>query len=533
MNKDQLNAIVILVVVLFYRTLFAQSATSTTKVTSDDLIDIKVIYRVSGESVSALRIDPEGQETHGHVYLGQHYLTSQRLRFLPTLNLSEYFKIKADFQLSAGYLAIDNPEERFRNEGDLRDKNATVWSKNYGRQFRVRKLYSEIKTPVGQVLLGRMSSQWGLGLFANAGDEDILDWGEAPMGSDYNYGDVVNRIVFATKPGKFFSDTELADKIILAFGADVLERDERFLLSENDFGWTDTNKRLDTTLEAIAALRYKDEHSEFGIYSAYRDIDDRNNDYLKAWAYDVFGKTTIPFETFDVFVAIEGVFVRGTTTIARNNAVLGALDIQQLGYVLRTGIEHGPTHLAATGELGYASGDSNPNDGHLRNFTFDPNYQPSLILFRHLHRGQTVAAAANAKDPDRVGQGLNGTRLLPSNGAVTNAIYFKPALRYHTDNSQFRISLLWARSEEDFVDPYHANIQGGSSRNYQGGSGTLHDLGIEVNVGYDYTVKFSEVVAMKNSLQLGHLWPGPAFSDQFGREADDIRLIYLRTEITW
>ncbi len=52
-----------------------------------------------------------------------------------------------------------------------------------------KRVWAEVQTPVGLLSFGRMPSEWGLGIMANAGG-----------GIDEDFGDTVDRIQFALPP---------------------------------------------------------------------------------------------------------------------------------------------------------------------------------------------------------------------------------------------------------------------------------------------------------------------------------------------
>ncbi|MBI3179757.1 MAG: hypothetical protein HYZ27_08850, partial [Deltaproteobacteria bacterium] len=324
-------------------------------------------------------------------------------------------------------------------------------------------------------MAGRMASQWGLGILANSGDNDTPDWGTTRFGQDSSFGDVVDRVLFAAAPLLYFVGADWASRLIVAVGADVVVRDERIDRALGDLAG-----------EAIGVVRYAHKGNEAGVYVAYRDLRDRHNDTLNVTAIDFYGRGTFRMGDFDVMAVGEVAWVTGDTTWGRSAGCTGTLDVAQLGYVARAGATHRPTALGGDVELGYASGDTNPFDCNLRNLTFDPDYNPSLILFDELRAAGTVAAEANVADPARVGVPPDSARLLPTGGAVSNAIYVRPTVRYRWQDVGARLSILWARAEENVVDPYNTTLSsagGDNPLNFQGGNGANKDLGVEVNVG--------------------------------------------------
>jgi hypothetical protein len=391
----------------------------------------------------------------------------------------------------------------------------------YGDQLKVRKLYVDWRTPVGAFIAGRMASSWGLGSLANGGDDDAQDWGAARFGIDRNYGDVVNRVILATAPFALLSGEDWARRWTLVLGAGTVERDDRTVRSEGD-----------DAMEAIFALRYRQERREAGVYVAYRDLEDRNADTLEVLAVDAAGRWDWRFGDIEVTAAGEIAFVAGDTTLARNNAFTGNIEVRQLGYVLRGGATYLPLGAGGDLEIGYASGDSNPVDDTLRNFTFDPSYNPSLILFEELRAVETISVRANASDLSRIGVPPDAARLLPTQGAVTNAVYVRPTVRYAWDNLTARVAFLWARAEEDVVDPVTLNAYS-ELRNHQGGKSSARDLGVEIDVGVDYEVRLENWVEAVVGVQGGRLMPGEAFTNGSGDPHPAINALFARLLVRW
>ncbi len=481
-------------------------------------------YRVSDQLLGDLRLDSDGdgQASEDELY-GQDHLVEHRLRFEPKLELFNSITIDADIQLAQGYLSVDTPNRRFNRYGPPRDGRGRAFGDRqvWADQLKVRKLYMTWKMPIGAILIGRMASSWGAGILANSGDDDLQDWGAARFGEDRNYGDVVNRLLFVTAPFIFVSNAPWARRWQLALGGDVVERDERIDLSKGD-----------VAKEGIGALRYSHKNREGGVYIAYRDLRDRNEDTLQVWAFDVFGKGTWRFGDLEAYGMGEIAHVIGKTTWGQSSGYTGLLDVKQLGYVARVGATWLPLGIGADVEVGYASGDSNPVDDKLRNFTFDPDYNPSLIMFEELRAAETVAAQANASDTARLGYPPNGARLLPTNGSVTNAVYLRPTVRYKWQDFQARVALLWARAEESVVDPYYLNAWS-VEQNFQGGDAGERDLGYEINLGIDYKHRFQDWVDVVVSVQRGRLVPGKAFDNGAGQAHPPVDVFFGRLVLRW
>ena len=197
-------------------------------------------YRLSAQTLSDLRLDSDGNgqaETVDERY-GQGHLAAHRLRFTPALELFEGVRFDADLQLATGYLSVDNPSERYAEYGPPRNDRYGA-GEEFAEQVKLRKLYMTWRMPIGAIVLGRMASSWGSGILANGGDDDSQDWGAARFGEDRNYGDVVNRVLFATAPFMLASSAPWAQRTRFVIGGDLVERDERLSRADGARGFAE------------------------------------------------------------------------------------------------------------------------------------------------------------------------------------------------------------------------------------------------------------------------------------------------------
>jgi hypothetical protein len=453
-------------------------------------------YQLDGHALSDFPVDRAGHT----------FLQSGAMEHALTLRASaEWDAFAGDLWLQAarGFLTWRGPDARFLHLGAPEGRDGSAFT-DLVDQLWLRRASVRWRTPYGQVRLGRGESQWGLGLVANGGSEAPA-WGAPSFGADRGVGDLVDRLSFATKP--------FGDAVLVALAADVVARDDRISRPAGDLA-----------LQGVAAVLYDQGEQKFGIYGAYRALNDREDDNLTAWVVDLYADLQAKLPNLRLHGASELAWISGRTTMARNNAFLGDSKVAQLGGVVRAGAEYVPWRAGSNLEVGYASGDGNGNDDRVRAFSFDVAYQPSLILFRRLQSAMTLASAANASDPARVGVAPDAVRLLPSQGAVQNALYIQPTLHASWEWLRGRLSLLWARAAQDVFDPFNSNAYGGgTARNFRGGSGAERQLGWELDVGVDATWHWLRV-----ALQAGTLWPGKAFADAGGGRVAPIHAAFLR-----
>ena len=173
-------------------------------------------------------------------------------------------------------------------------------------------------------------------------------------------------------------------------------------------------------------------------------------------------------------------------------------------------------HFVGMLEWGWASGDADPYDGTYRRFDFNPNHNVGLILFDEVLAWKTARSASLAQDPALVGRPVPGSRLLPSNGAVFAATYVYPTFIYRPVRQfDLKLAALVAQATADLVDPMLLATDG-IFRNYDSGSPTGHDLGLELDSGIEYRLALPNGITWQFGAQGGLFFPGNAFADAGG-----------------
>ena len=122
-----------------------------------------------------------------------------RLRLEPVLNVHEDVKVKMQVDVLDNIVLGSTPDSIPQNTSSpLVAFSQTQVPPSDGTNalsdsIRVKRVWAEIMTPLGELRVGRMPSQFGFGVLAN---ED--------KGLDSNYGDTNDRILFATKIGDYY-----------------------------------------------------------------------------------------------------------------------------------------------------------------------------------------------------------------------------------------------------------------------------------------------------------------------------------------
>ncbi|HSN89967.1 MAG TPA: TIGR04551 family protein [Anaeromyxobacteraceae bacterium] len=373
---------------------------------------------------------------------------NMRLRIEPTLNVSEYARVRTQIDVLDNYVLgsstgplYDYPGSPYAVPFYATTRVLSPGDPTADREaILVKRAWAEVQTPIGLLSFGRMPSHWGLGILANSGD-----------GLDQDLGDTVDRVQFAIAPVSTPLG-RLAFVPMLDFDAEgVLQGDRRngagsgqpFDLSNSDDARTVAIKiaRIDTEDEMRRKLERNGTSLNFGVYYAYRtqvrwspgwyapvgveDPADPANwvrqrayvNYLDLWARFRWSRLTVEMEAAGVYGNV-------------GNASLDAgvakpeLDLRQWGGVVRGEWEAMPRKLTVGGEFGIASGDDAPGFGNrpdrmvavgdppvywlppygslegpqwdgsdttISNFRFNPAYRVDLILWREIIGGVTDA----------------------------------------------------------------------------------------------------------------------------------------------
>jgi hypothetical protein len=377
-----------------------------------------------------------------------------------------------------------------------------------------RALYLEWMTPVGLLRGGLMTSHWGLGLLANDGAHE-------PVFGDIDYGDVVTRVAFATKP----------------FGRRV----PFFVALTGDLVYDDITAQIvdgDVALQGALAFFYQQGERTVGAYGVVRsqrtEIDggvatfDEETDIFAA---DVFARWDFADQSGGrYFGAFETAVVLGTTTATRT-LTRDEHEIRQFLAAAQIGRVHDRVDVILEG--GYASGDSNAEDEVQRRATMDPAHKVGLILFPEVLAWQSARSAALAGSDVLSARDAPGSDRLPTNGGVSNAIYLYPhAIIRLSRPFELRLGAVWARTATHHVDPY-AQRALSSNQNPLGGDPRAHDLGLELDGAFLWRGRLARGVRLNAGIEGGILLPGHAFDDAAGDTMDAVGLARARFGISF
>jgi hypothetical protein len=210
------------------------------------------------------------------------------------------------------------------------------------------------------------------------------------------------------------------------------------------------------------------------------------------------------------------------------------VDLLAFGAVARAGWRFDFLGFLPLVEFGFASGDADPHDDTVTAFSFDPDYKVGLVLFDTVLRGVSAMAAAEAADPERIGQPLPGTDMLPTKGRVSGALYLNPTVQIQPlEQLTVLAGFLYAWSAVPFAQSYQTFKNGGVNTNLYGLQDPSRDLGYEIDVGLDWNQEIFGDLHLIAGVQAGWFFPGSAFDRPDGTRPDTIMRFLGRAMIAW
>jgi uncharacterized protein (TIGR04551 family) len=397
-----------------------------------------------------------------------------RARFEPTINLSETVAFHLQIDALDNVVLGSTPSGWFLDTGVVQDPV----SMNTGQtvpedgenapwdSIRVKRAWADVKTPLGALRFGRMPSHWGMGMFSNSGGYDPINDSYC---TDCDHGDTVDRFMFGTTvPGTQIRAAVGFDWAATGPTAGQLAtwrfrhdgQPHDFDDGDDVTQWVIVLARLDDPETWRATLREGRTAFNYGIQFFYRNqsfetrapaagnpadatfISRNATSYIPdVWLRLTTGKLTLEAEAAGVFGSIDNIIdpVAGESmTLASWGAVA------RLTYLLLD------DDLELTLESGFASGDEwddedagnlhidianylprAANDTTISHFEFNRNYRVDLILWKELY------------------------------GAVTNALYVKPRVRYNiTERFFFSAAAIGSFAHKSVATPGNEALYG-------------------------------------------------------------------------
>ncbi|HEY1097756.1 MAG TPA: TIGR04551 family protein, partial [Myxococcota bacterium] len=331
---------------------------------------------------------------------------NMRLRLDPTLNVSENIRVRSTVDILDNVVLGSAPS----GTGTLADTvgTGTVGLNTIYDSFRLRRVWAEVMTPVGELRFGRMPQHFGLGLLMNNGN-----------GLDQDAGDTADQVVFGTKIGghliapaySFSSSGPFGRGGGLGAGGDnnqgffTNEPGQRFNLDPRDDVHTVmlTIAKRDSEVDIKEQLRLGNAVFNYGVFGAYKnqgfDIPGYFNgtlttpvaptDYVyrgtnagigSLWGRFQFEKLRIEAEAVGVVGQVAGTSTGAgvnsndpaLTTVVDGETINNPLYILQGGFALESSYAFLNDQLVVGLDGGIASGDDAPGMGNRTGLNREP-----------------------------------------------------------------------------------------------------------------------------------------------------------------
>jgi hypothetical protein len=332
-----------------------------------------------------------------------------------------------------------------RNGGDPLQASSYGYTLCDGNPLFIRKAYGEVLLPVGLLRVGRQSVNVGTGVQAADGDGRPNRFGFSRTGN------IVDRVLFATKPLEALKPPELRDRdenhgLVWALVYDRVVTDDPMYFGSN-------------VHQAGTAFRYGAD--ELGpltdglaqVYYVHRW------DYLYDTAINALGARSFA-HLGDFYGGFDFAFNFGTTReVSEAYRFLTndpAVDqpVRQMG--ARVVVRYDRPLFSAYLELDYASGNPDPTTRQpLTQYSFAPDTNVGLLLFKHILDYQTArSAAAGVETLRRLGATTFPAAAVATQGAFTNAVAIFPQFDVTPSESWlFRGGVLVAWAAAPVNDP--------------------------------------------------------------------------------
>ena len=371
----------------------------------------------------------------------------------------------------------------------------------------LRRLAGGVRTPIADVELGVVTSHWGLGLVANDGAHE-------PWFGRADFGDRTLRARLATQPAG------AAVPLFLVLAADQVLADELTSAAAGD-----------DAKQAVAALAYRGDAVEGGVYGVRRIQINGTGRNIRAWVVDAFARASGPVTDGVTWsIAAEGAAILGTTTVQRTYQGLDGVAVRSYGGLATA--ELTAARAAARLKLAYASGDRSSDDDVLGSFRFDRDVDVGMVLFDEVLAQVDLAAIDAASDPERSAVPPDGVDSLATEGAFGSAAAVQPVIVVAPLPAlELRLGAVAAWSTAPIAAPLPTFRNGGVPTNHVDRASDGRYLGSELDwaVASRFPEREGQVFFPSVSVQGGHAWPSAAFSGVI-RRAD---LLLVGGRLRW
>jgi hypothetical protein len=375
--------------------------------------------------------------------------------------------------------------------------------------FKLRR--TSLRGRVGPVMVtaGLQTMHWGMGLVAN-------DGAHQPFFGRSDYGDRQIRLRLGTKPVESLP-------LFVSVAGDVVVEDDMAI-------WTEGQRAY----QGIGSVLYKPGDHKIGALFAYRDQTEADGvRKTQGFIADVHTNLVFPLGAAGhklVFEA-EGAHLRGNTSRFSNVYNPEGLKLETYGVVSRLSASM-PDDLAQLHlHGGWSSGDGDPDDDTLNDYSFDRDYGVGMLLFDQHQSAIEVALYNQLTDPGNSGQPPDGVDALVSEGSARRVTFVQPIIEAKAlPWLSLKTGVLLAWSTGPVSQGFSTYRNGGVPVNHLGEPTSGYKLGTEIDWGLSVDGESFNTGPVHPivDVQGAHLLP----SENLGG-GDALSLIMLRTRFLW
>ncbi|MCP4867359.1 MAG: hypothetical protein GY898_01405 [Proteobacteria bacterium] len=467
-------------------------------------------YRLNFSFLDDFAVDAEDPAlTHGQTK----YL-DQRIRARVDLQLAR-LRLATEWDLLSGQLAGDA-----WNLGSLDDRRRDIHGAVSPSGFVPRRASAMLRWKALDIELGLVTSNWGLGLIANDGNQDSM-FGRNDL------GDRVLRLRFTGRP--LHANAEpgpYANKFLLTAAFDVVFDDDVGSLMDGQLAMQGI----------VSAFLYDPGHCNHGLYVVYRNQQEPNDTgSTDVVVIDGYADRTLHIgETTTLRLALEGAFIVGRTSRALTYQAPDELRVASGGLVAQATVGLFDKKLQIHGRGGIASGDKNPDDHWSTQFNFDRNFDNGSVLFDQVLGAVNLGTHGLVTDPENSGYAPRGVDALANEGAAGGIFFLQPIVQgTPLPFLDLKAGAMLAFSSSEHRQSFYSFRAGGTPTNHHQQAVTGRLLGTEI----DWSVTFggplpfkaedAPVLDLALQVQGGHLFLGEAL-----RSADDGAQIVNHVQMT-
>ncbi len=411
--------------------------------------------------------------------VGQDFVVDSRLRSGLTIDMDTWsFVGQGDFLTGQ---ILGDPWDL---EGDIHRRHLGEVGLLSAEPFVPRKAYIEGNLKSVQILAGLTTAQWGLGMVANSGETQ-------PTFGRNDYGDRLVRLQLKTALNKF---------LFVAISGDAVIEDDMASYRDGQRAWQSSN----------ALISKPSEGHHVGMLFVYRWQQEANEARTtNGYFLDLNGGHKFDVKGYELSIAYEAALIQGDTSRFSNYNYPYRLGLISKGVAAELAFTAPEEKWGFLTKAGFASGDGDPDDGTIRDFSFDRDYNAGMLLYDYYQGGIEVGQYNQLTDPDNSGYPPHGVEAAVTEGAIRKSTFVQPSfyakpLPWLT----LKTGLLIAWSTAPISNGFNTFRNGGVPVNHLGERTEGYHLGNELNwgIGVDGSQLVEQKWAPSVELQGGHLW---------------------------